>query len=151
VTHAAQPTPLLLKLALRACERGDSEAAADALRGVLAMEASGAPPAPEAVRAVSLKELARILGYSDRHVRSLRKKGIIPADAVLSSGRGTRILVDRAIQGLRANDRSPRQRDYEPVQRDQVETEGVEFVRRRNGLRVMTNAASTDPTPKPER
>jgi len=100
---------------------------------------------------VSLKELARILGYSDRHVRSLRKTDIIPADAVLSSGRGTRILVDLAIQGLRANDCPPRLRDYEPVQRDQVETEGAEFVRRRSGLRVMTNAASTDPTPKPER
>jgi hypothetical protein len=151
VTHAAQPSSLLLKLALRACERGDFEAAADALRGVLAMEAVGAPPVPEAVRAVSLKQLARILGYSDRHVRSLRTKGIIAADAVLSCGRGTRIFVDRAIQGLRADDCPPRIRDHAPLQRDQVETEGVEFVRRRSGLRVITNAASTGPTPKPER
>jgi hypothetical protein len=84
-------------------------------------------------------------------VRGLRTKGIIAADAVLSCGRGTRIFVDRAIQGLRADDCPPRIRDHAPLQRDQVETEGVEFVRRRSGLRVITNAASTGPTPKPER
>jgi hypothetical protein len=89
----AQPAKLLIKLALRACERGDTETAAEALRGVLALPP---PPservaAPPSRRAVTLAKFARIVGYSARHLRGLLARGVVPADAVIGSGRSKRI------------------------------------------------------------
>lgn len=133
------PAALLIRLALRACESGHPETAAEALRGVLAMgvaspaaRASEVAQAPQvAVRAVRVPELARLLGYSVRHVRNLLSKGAIPADAVLGAGRATRVLVDRAIAALAQRD--PR-RGRSPLE---AEAEGAELARRRSALRVV--------------
>ena len=57
------PRTILLKLALRAAERGDAEGAAEALRGVIAMHDDERVPAGE-LRAVGKTELARMLACS---------------------------------------------------------------------------------------
>jgi hypothetical protein len=94
-----RPARLLLKLALRACERGDTEAAAEALRGVLALPASERAPTPASRRAVTLAKFALMLGYSTRHIRGLLARGVVPSDAVIGAGRAKRILVERAVDG----------------------------------------------------
>lgn len=120
------PTPsclLLLKLALRACERNDTEGASEALRAALALEPVSAPSSA-VPKAVSIAEMAALLDYSPRHVRTLIAQGEIPAEAILSHGRGARVLVEPAIEALR----SSRTRSRPPA--DDVEREGLEHVER---------------------
>jgi len=133
---------LLLKLALRACERGDAEAAADALRGVLALPKSDRAPAPPAsTRAVSVAKFASIVGYSARHVRTLLADGTVPPETVIGSGRGTRIIVQPALEALR--------RKKQKETPDSVQAEGAAFVKGRGRLRVVqggvTDAREHDP------
>lgn len=130
---SGSPTPswrLLLKLALRACERNDPEGASEALRAALALEpvtaASSTVP-----KAVSIGKLAKLLDYSPRHVRTLIAEGEIPGEIVLSHGRGTRVLVEPAIEALR----SSRAGSRPPV--DDVEREGLEHVERRRHRRSL--------------
>jgi hypothetical protein len=131
------PTRLLLKLALRACERGDTEAAAEALRGVLALPKSERAPAPPvSQRAVTVAKFASIVGYSTRHVRSLLADCTVPADAVIGSGRARRILVQRALEALRGT--------QGPKAPDSVQAEGAAFVRRRGRLRVVQGGAQDE-------
>ena len=128
---ARSPTPpcvLLLKLALRACERNDPEGASEALRAALALEPVAAPSS-DAPLAVSIGKLAKRLDYSPRHVRTLIAQGEIPVEAVLGRGRGTRVLVEPTIEALRnsrAGSRPPA---------DDVEREGLEHVERRRHRR----------------
>jgi hypothetical protein len=131
-----QPTKLLIKLALRACERGDTETAAEALRGVLALPSppSQPAPAPPSRRAVTLAKFARIVGYSARHLRSLLSRGVVPADAIIGSGRSKRILVERALEALRGREHAEAP--------DSVQAEGAAFVRRRARFRVVKGGAS---------
>jgi hypothetical protein len=124
-----RPARLLLKLALRACERGDPDTAADALRGVLALPDSERAPTPASRRAVTLAKFAGMVGYSVRYVRAKIRLGVIPADALIGSGRATRILVERAIEALRAGESR--------AAPDSVQAEGAAFVRRRSRLRVV--------------
>src|SRR5215468_5997473 len=100
-----RPARLLVKLALRACERGDAEAAAEALRGVLALPESDRAPTPASRRAVTFAKFASMVGYSTRHIRTLITRGVIPSDAILGAGRAQRILVERAIEALRVAER----------------------------------------------
>lgn len=130
-SNGCAPTPscrLLIKLALRACERSDTEGASEALRAALALDVA-APPALAVPQAVSIGELADLLDYSPRHVRTLIAEGAIPAEAVLSHGRGTRVLLEPAIEALR----SSRGGSQLPV--DDVEREGLEHVERRRHRR----------------
>lgn len=119
---------LLVKLALRACERNDPEGASEALRAALALEAAAAP-SPAALKAMSIGALAALLGYCPRHVRTMITEGEIPAEAVLGRGRSTRVLVAPAIEALR----SSRARTRLPA--DDVEREGLEHVERRRQRR----------------
>lgn len=123
------PKMILLKLALRAAERGDSEAAAESLRGVIAMAKEQAPPGE--LRAVGKTELARMLGCSPEHIGHLIKRGEIPAEAVLGHGRGERILVDVAIAALQRK---------RVEAGDDLADEGAAYVRRRGALRVVRGA-----------
>lgn len=129
------PRALLLKLALRACERGDTEAAAEALRGVLGMVESEPAPRGE-LRAVSRSHFAAMLGATPEHVGHLIKRGEIPADALLGKGRGLRIVVDAALAALKHGKPAPTQ-SAEPTTGDAVEDEGAQYVRRRSALRVV--------------
>jgi hypothetical protein len=93
---------VLLKMALRAAERGDAEGAAEALRGVLAMGSDAeATSATTTADAVTVPAFARVAGYSGKHVRTLLRRGDIPAEAVIGRGRATRIRVDLALAALR--------------------------------------------------
>jgi hypothetical protein len=130
-----RPARLLLKLALRACERGDAEAAAEALRGVLAFPESDRAATPASRRAVSLAKFAAMVGYSTRHIRTLISRGVIPSDAILRTGRAQRILVERAIDALRVAERDAP---------DSLQAEGAAFVRRRSRLRVVPGGAGND-------
>lgn len=124
---ARVPTPsclLLVKLALRACERNDPEGASDALRAALALD-TAASPTSAMPQAVSIGELAELLDYSPRHVRTLIAQGAIPAEAVLARGRGTRVLLEPAIEALRSSRAGIR------LPLDDVEREGLEHVERR--------------------
>lgn len=92
----------LIKIALDALDRATPNLplAIGALR-----EIAGATPEPVAsasnqLEAVSIGEAARRLGYSTRHVRSLIRRGAL-GDAVIGSGRSTRIVVSRALEALR--------------------------------------------------
>ena len=123
------PKLVLLKLALRAAERGDAEGAAEALRGVLAM-GDDAPRAEGELRAISMGELAEMLGCTPEHISHLVKRGEIPPEAVLGRGRGTRIIVNAALEALR---RQPQAKKAG----DSIEAEGAEYVRRRSTLRVV--------------
>jgi hypothetical protein len=127
--NSQRPKRLLLKLALRACERGDAEAAAEALKGVLALPESERAHTPPSRRAVTLAKFASMVGYSTRHVRTLVARGVVPEDAVIGSGRASRILVERALEALRARGKvsSP----------DSVEEAGAAFIRKRGKLRVV--------------
>lgn len=120
-----RPALLLIKLALRACERGDTEGAAQALRGAVAIEQDDASPTPPRLRAVTIAEFAKLLGYSAKHVRTLIARGDIPADAVLGRGKGTRLVVDLAVDALRGSRRAGREPN------DEIERAGAEYVRRR--------------------
>lgn len=128
---ARVPTPsclLLVMVALRACERNDPEGACEALRAALALE-TAAQPAPGMPQALSVGALAELLDYSARHVHAKIAQGEIPAEAVLGSGRGTRVLVEPAIDALRRS----RVGSRPPL--DDVEREGVEHVERRRHRR----------------
>lgn len=111
---------LLLKLALGACERGDAEGAAEVLRAVLAVDTPGLAAASTSPRAVSVTELAPIVGYSARHLRGLIERGAIPADAVLGCGRGRRVFVEAAIDALRLSASSERPA-LDPIEREGAE------------------------------
>ena len=65
-------------------------------------------------------ELAELLDYSPRHVRTLIAQGAIPAEAVLAHGRGTRVLLEPAIEALRSS------RGGNRLPADDVEREGLE-------------------------
>lgn len=118
------PCQLLLKLALNACERNDPAGASEALRAALALEPRTEPTSGEP-QAVSIGALAKLLGYCPRQIRTMIAEGEIPAEAVLSRGRRTRVLVETAIEGLRSSRTGSRR----PV--DDVEKEGMEHVERR--------------------
>ena len=115
---------LLLKLALGACERGDADGAAEVLRAVLAVDTPALAAASTSPRAVSVAELAPIVGYSARHLRGLIERGAIPADAVLGRGRGRRVFVEAAIDALRLS------ASYEPPATDPIERDGAEHAGR---------------------
>ena len=130
------PARLLIKLAIRACERGDTEAAIEALRGVLALPKSEETPTPPSKRAVTLAKFAQVVGYSTRHLRALLARGVLPADSIIGAGRAKRILVDRALDALRG-----RSQAQAP---DSVQNAGAEFVRRRGRLRVVNGGDPDD-------
>jgi hypothetical protein len=139
---SAQPARLLIKLALRACERGDLVSAIEALRGVLALPRSeeGAPPPPSR-RAVTIAKFAQMTGYSTRHVRSLLARGTLPQDVVIGTGRSKRILIERALDAMRI--RGPAA--HAPVGTpDSVRAAGAEYVKRRGSLRVVKGGANGD-------
>lgn len=117
----ASALPLLLKLALAACERGDAAGAAEALRGALALRTD--PPRTHAPlsQAVSTTQFAQMLGYSPRYIRQLVVREVLPKEAVVGSGRARRILVDRALEALRHT-----RGDY-----DDIANEGADHVRRK--------------------
>lgn len=126
------PTPswrLLLKLALRACERNDPEGASEALRAALALEPATTASSSVVPKAMSIGALAALLDYSPRHVRTLIADGEIPAEAVLGRGRGTRVLLEPAIEALRTSRAGRR------APADHVEREGLEHVERRRHRR----------------
>lgn len=116
---------LLINLALRACERGDPDGAAEVLRAVLASDKAMVTPAPALSRAVTVTELAPLLGYSARHLRTLIERGAIPPDAVLGRGRARRVFVDAAIDALRLAGRKER------IHADEIERDGAEHAARR--------------------
>jgi hypothetical protein len=126
-----------VKLALRACERGDTEAAAEALRGVLALPASERAPTPASRRAVTLAKFALMVGYSTRHVRSLLARGVLPSEVVIGCGRAKRILVERALEALRGS------QQHQEAPPDSVQAAGAAFVRR-GRLRVVRGGANGD-------
>jgi len=138
------PQLLLIKLALRACERGDTEGSVAALRGVLALDPTPAPArgvsAPQAVGVIAF---ARQFGYTPKHVHHLIKRGGIPADAIIGSGRGQRILIEPALEALRAAGSAA------PPILGEIEREGAEYVRRRGRLRVITAPASSEDAAAP--
>lgn len=138
----------LLKLALRSCERGDADDAATMLRGALALlpsEVSTAPPtqtnaSSNLARAVSISKLAELLDCTARHVRNLIRRKEIPSDAVIGRGRGTRIVVERALEALRlAKDGQCQQ-----LPLDDIAREGAEYARRRAGLRLVSKSATDE-------
>lgn len=93
----------LMKVALDALSRPIANV--DLARGVLReiLEGIGAEPVGPIVNelgAVSIGEAARRLGYSSKHVRGLIKRGAL-GDAVIGSGRSTRIVVALALEALR--------------------------------------------------
>jgi hypothetical protein len=112
------------------------EAAAEALRGILALPESERTQTPPSRRAVTFSKFASMVGYSTRHVRTLVARGAVPADAVIGSGRAKRILVERALEALRArgNISAP----------DSVEEAGAAFIRRRGKLRVLQGGAGEE-------
>ena len=130
---------LLIKLALRACERGDTEGAVEALRGVLALDQTPAPArAASAPRAVGVVAFAGQFGYTSKHVHHLIKRGEIPAEAVIGSGRGQGILIEPALEALRAPGSAA------PPVVDEIEREGAEYIRRRGRLRVISAPAKRE-------
>ncbi len=116
---------LLIKLALGACERGDLDGAAEVLRAVLATDKLEATTAPASARAVSVAELAPMLGYSARHVRALIERGDIPPVAVMGRGRARRVFVDAAIDALRIAGRK------DDVHVDEIERDGAAYAAHR--------------------
>lgn len=120
---------LLLKLALRAAERGDPEGAAEALRGVLAMSSETRPEGAGELRAVRRSEFAAMVRCTPEHVAHLIKRGEIPPEAVLGTGRGQRIIVAAAVAALQQ--RKPAKTA------ESIEEEGAAYVKRRAGLRVV--------------
>jgi hypothetical protein len=65
-------------------------------------------------------------------VHHLIKRGEIPAEAVIGGGRGQRILIEQALEALRAAGSAA------PLVLDDIEREGAEYIRRRGRLRVVT-------------
>ena len=119
----------MLKLALRLAERGDADGAAEALRGVLAMRAELAPVAPSLA---SQKQLAKIMGCSERHLRDLEARGAIPDDAVIGSGKAKRYDVNAVLAAL----------GKRVVVADAIADEAREDVRRRAQLRALPGGVS---------
>jgi hypothetical protein len=136
----------LMKLALAACARGDAEAARELLRGALTIEEDPAPAAGAALpRALSLEHFAKVvLDCTPRHVRNLITRGEIPPDAVLGAGRGRRILVEPALEALRASKRERRRASA-------IAREGAEHVRGRARLRVVHPRNDSRSTTAPAR
>jgi hypothetical protein len=125
---------ILLKLALRAAERGDAEAAAEALRGVIAMQEE--QPAAMELRAVSRSKFAEMIGATPEHIGHLIKRREIPPEAVLGHGRGQRVIVAAALAALQSRPKAP----STTATADPIEAEGAAYVRRRGGLRVLRGA-----------
>ena len=105
------------------------EGAAQALRGVIAIPEE-ARPATEP-RAVTKAAFAAIDSCTREHVAHLMKRGEIPSDAVLGSGRGQRVIVDAAIAALRRKPTS------DSPHADCIEAAGAAYVRRRRQLRIV--------------
>ena len=126
-----KPALVLIKLALHACERGEVDIAAEALRGLLAMKEEEPKPAALDTRAVSSTEFAEMVSYSARHVWGLIARGVIPQEAVLGRGRSRRILIAPALDALRASGKVV----AAPV--DEIAREGAEHVRKRARWRVV--------------
>lgn len=121
------PSDTLMRMALRLCERGDAEGAAEALRGVLAMRAAPTPTTtPPGPQAETFKAFAARIGATPRHVRNLDARGRI---VCIGEGRGRRVLVAESVTLLRE---SGRKRD-----RDSASAAGEEWARRRSRLRVV--------------
>jgi hypothetical protein len=138
---SGQPARLLVKPALRACERGDLLSAIEALRGVLALPRSEeAAPPPPSRRAVTIAKFAQLTGYSARHVRSLLARGTLPQDAIIGSGRSKRILIERGLEAMRT-----REPTLAPAHApDSVRAAGAEYVKRRGRLRIVKGGSNDD-------
>jgi hypothetical protein len=130
--HTALP---LLKMALSALERPlpNIELARGILRD-LAGSDDAEPARPSELRAVSIAEAARRLSYSAKHLRELIKRGAL-GDAVIGSGRGTRVIVEVAVQRLADRGTSPRRTD-------EVEAAGERWAAR-NGMRVLSGGGAS--------
>ena len=117
------PGEVLLKLALRALERGDVEGAREGLLAVLAIEQ--APPIPatdaaaSAVRAVRAKSFAAMIEASPNHVHALIARGVVKT---IGTGRGLRVLVNESVEAMRVR---------------ALPEEGATYVRRRAALRIV--------------
>lgn len=123
----------ILKLALRAAERGDSEGAAEALRGLLTISGTTDEGAAPELRAVTKRTLARALECSPRHVDNLERRGRIPREAVLGEGAGKRFVIAAVFAAL---GRSARVAVVDPI----VE-EGRAHARRKAKLRVLAGGS----------
>lgn len=123
------PRMILLRLALRAAERGDSDACAEALRGVIAMQDAPAPAGE--LRAVSRARFAEMIGVTPEHVAHLIARGEIPTEALLGHGRGQRIILAAAVAALQPP--SPKA----ATEGDDAIDEGAAYVRRKAALRVV--------------
>lgn len=124
----AIPEIELLKLALEALRRPVPNAALalEVLDDWLTRhDASDARPAATAStsRGVSFGDAAAQLGYSTKTIRGMAKRGEIP---VIGSGRTQRVLLDEAIEALRARTNRTTERVG-----DALEQEGADYVRAR--------------------
>lgn len=119
----------VLKLGLRALERGDTAGAADAFRAVITMTATEpeSAPGPPELRAVRKKKLAALLDVSTRHVDALEKR--FPREAILGSGLGKRYVVSLVFAALG--------REAPPIL-DAAAEEGRAYVRAKAKLKLVS-------------
>lgn len=92
----------LIKIALDALDRATPNLplAIGALREIAGATPERITPASNDVAAESIGKFALRIGYSSKHVRTLIRRGAL-GDAVIGSGRSTRIVVARALEALR--------------------------------------------------
>jgi hypothetical protein len=128
------PRIIVLKLALASIERGDREAAAELLRGALAMrapETERADRQPIELRAVRAITLAKMLDCTPRHVRDLERRGRIPPECIIGEGAGKRFLIAATFAALGKT--PPKDTNTEA---DEIRA----YVRRRSKLKLVGGA-----------